>query len=459
MPLHLKSFPEANTIGSMTRKIEQRSNRKETSRLLLLPNELIQTIYLHCLEINMPRASPALGAALSSDVVFNLAILHAFWNRNATQSSEDTMGPNIRELFAPSEPNNMKEEEQARMQDTLLQYDWCTFGRLKRCFSLLMEAIMKDLLWKLAVPLQDDDEDRMKSLIKNLPERNTDFTAAGLDAPNTHYFNLNYRHRLSAACLLTYHHLNSPFDPRIIPSIGIYPVQVFTMPERYMQGRPWTDDRIDLFRMLSSGPWRDIPYSKTAFHEGIKNAILEQNIAALLVLAWRADEFSRRSMRVLTSSENLPYEPSGELFRLAALTQVKRGDSICDDDAISASISLFKLLIRLHAESMPRDDPDITAWASQLLTWNGGTDCDRMFGQWVLDCKEHMEPEYRRTKGERHHYYAKPEDIPIRRLPMFFSGTGSPHRSADVMLRRFIQIEGTVDLFEREVERAFPPYR
>lgn len=46
-------------------------SRTGTSPLLLLPNELIQTIYYPCLEPNMALASGLLGIALSSEAILD----------------------------------------------------------------------------------------------------------------------------------------------------------------------------------------------------------------------------------------------------------------------------------------------------------------------------------------------------------------------------------------------------
>ena len=52
------------------------------SNLESLPVELIEKIFLYSLNTNLPRASPHLAAALSSEQIYRLLILLAFFNND-----------------------------------------------------------------------------------------------------------------------------------------------------------------------------------------------------------------------------------------------------------------------------------------------------------------------------------------------------------------------------------------
>ena len=53
------------------------------SQLEKLPAELLEQVYLHAMNINLPRASPIIGAKLSSDSIYHKTVMAAFsptWN-------------------------------------------------------------------------------------------------------------------------------------------------------------------------------------------------------------------------------------------------------------------------------------------------------------------------------------------------------------------------------------------
>ncbi len=60
--------------------MSQPTRQASKSLLLLLPNELLQSIYLHCLEPNLALASGLLGAALSSETLLQATLFQAFWS-------------------------------------------------------------------------------------------------------------------------------------------------------------------------------------------------------------------------------------------------------------------------------------------------------------------------------------------------------------------------------------------
>lgn len=124
---------------------------------------------------------------------------------------------------------------------------------------------------------------------------------------------------------------------------------------------------------------REVKCSTAALHAGTKNAILEGNATALLVLVWA--EF-RISQSRAPFPHDAPYEIPPDLFRLAASDA--RKDDACAD---AVAISTFSLLLRTHAESMPNFDKTILAWASYLLS----KPSSQAFGQWLADVGSRLE--------------------------------------------------------------------
>ena len=50
------------------------------SLLERLPTELLEEIFLYCMNLDLPRSSPVIGGKLSSEVVYTRTVLAAFEN-------------------------------------------------------------------------------------------------------------------------------------------------------------------------------------------------------------------------------------------------------------------------------------------------------------------------------------------------------------------------------------------
>jgi hypothetical protein len=48
------------------------------SALEKLPTELLETVFLYCLNLDLPRASPVIGGKLGSEVVYLRTVVSAF---------------------------------------------------------------------------------------------------------------------------------------------------------------------------------------------------------------------------------------------------------------------------------------------------------------------------------------------------------------------------------------------
>jgi hypothetical protein len=100
------------------------------SRLESLPVEILQLIFLHCLEINLPRASPRLGRALSSQLLYTWLVRLAFSSTNPG-SREGFFTPDF--LPPPLDFWALAWEDRQQLQTKLLACRWCTLLLLRRC--------------------------------------------------------------------------------------------------------------------------------------------------------------------------------------------------------------------------------------------------------------------------------------------------------------------------------------
>ncbi|KAJ5180164.1 hypothetical protein N7492_003374 [Penicillium capsulatum] len=100
------------------------------SRLESLPVEIVQLIFLYSLEINLPRASPQLGRALSNPVLYTWLIRLAFSSANPG-SREGFFTPDF--LPPPLDFWALSLEQRQKLQTSLLACRWCTLPFMRRC--------------------------------------------------------------------------------------------------------------------------------------------------------------------------------------------------------------------------------------------------------------------------------------------------------------------------------------
>lgn len=271
----------------------------------------------------------------------------------------------------------------------------------------------------------------------NFPACCSTFQARALDGS---HLTLEYPRRLATALLMTnLDRSDSRLDLNTTPNVKITPTKVLAIPNYVLVGKPeWTEEKVDLLQMLCSYVnLRSVQYELSAFNEGMKNAILQGNHDALLVLIWQADRLAE--YKVPRSDHENPFEPPAELFRLVARCGMR-------DLPSSTSVKLFTLLLRAHAESMPQHDTDITAWATHLFTCQDGRDIDHTnFAQWVLDWSSQV----------RSSYFVKRFGGPAKvKRPLFRRGGVSRGRENE-MARRFWEIDGVRgEGFGKDVERV-----
>lgn len=63
---------------SKKRDLKDLKSRRKMSDLEKLPTELLQQIFLYCLNLNLPRSSPVIGGSLSDKSMYLRVVLAAF---------------------------------------------------------------------------------------------------------------------------------------------------------------------------------------------------------------------------------------------------------------------------------------------------------------------------------------------------------------------------------------------
>ncbi|KAL2838247.1 hypothetical protein BJY01DRAFT_220158 [Aspergillus pseudoustus] len=118
--------------------VHEPSLARPKSPLESLPTEIIQEIFLRCLEVNLPRASLHIARALSDPVIYSWLIRLAFSVAKAAEDDgddEDEREPFITRHFLPPhaivgyvQPAEMKE-----LRTRILGCRWCTLPAIRNC--------------------------------------------------------------------------------------------------------------------------------------------------------------------------------------------------------------------------------------------------------------------------------------------------------------------------------------
>ncbi len=381
----------------------------------------------------MALASRLLGAVLSSEAILQATLLQAFWIPEPLDFKGAEVQPVLPlhrydRLSCSANLTLQTPEQQRRMQELVLAQRWCTFSRLDTCFSMLLSAVCQDVFHQLNLSLRLEDQHTLNNLITHPPRQCRMFETMSLDGSE---IILEYDWPLSRSARVTYIGTDDRFDNRRRPNLEIEPTVVLTLPDSCLHGGPWTDSKIQTLRILGYGvDMQQVKFSTAALHAGMKNAILEGNTTALLVLVWTADRISQSRAPF---PHEAPFEIPPDLFRLA-ISNASKDDARADALAISS----FTLLLRTHAESMPKRDKTILAWASYLLSKPG----TQTFGQWLMDFSSRFEEnEYIRNMDNGLRYGFSEEWEMIRR-PLFRDGRISYKRKDDEVIKGFVKIDG-----------------
>ncbi|KAL5339746.1 hypothetical protein BJX70DRAFT_146454 [Aspergillus crustosus] len=344
--------------------------RKKLSRLEALPVELIEKIFLYSLNVNLPRCSRSIAAVVSSERVYRVFTLLAFWEDSSSRDlmSEATQintevaatlaDAEISRVLRPLEYVPLGQQERRALQYAVLRCRWCTIDRLLSYLPDLMRlAILRHWLSMnidMGSPLEN-------GLGLFLAQKADTGNFKGTDKDDNHY-TLSIEPLLSATitCLETEQQTTHRF------------LGVLEIPDKLLSGidEGFNESHTRFLEILrvASGFNRldfrettEIRLNREAIQQGIHTALIEHNADALTTLL-KLDEYTFRLENTSTTQTH-PYILPPEHFRTAV--RVARNDP-----------NLFQLLLRTNAESIPPDDSEITQWAMDV----GGS-----FGAWLLD--------------------------------------------------------------------------
>ncbi|KAI1942523.1 hypothetical protein LOZ66_000925 [Ophidiomyces ophidiicola] len=339
----LPDTPPSAGKGLQKRKLchTRLQGQKRFSRLELLPAELIEHIFVECLDFSLPRASPVLASVLSSERLYRGLILLAFWNDPAPENASTAL---VRRKFRPVRYFPMDISDRQSFQRLVLNCKWCTSERFE---NQITELVNLSLCRTILI------DGAYKSDCGSFPP------GLGFVADST---------KADAACIIS--RSINPLDNQGEYDLSRHSsVLVLSFPDKLLRGDPWTNDKIYFLELLrryfinredQPVPWTSC-VSQDSLQEGILSAILEHNHRALLNLL---------ALGTLCHSyefgdQPIPYALPEEYFVIASRQA-------------GFAIPILSLLVRAASLSVPSDDPELTEWAIESQERN------EPFGRWFV---------------------------------------------------------------------------
>ncbi|KAK2801977.1 hypothetical protein FQN50_007535 [Emmonsiellopsis sp. PD_5] len=330
--------------------------KRASGRLDKLPTEILDQIFLYCLSTSLPRASYSIASALSSERIYRILILLSFWH-----DPNQTGGGWESGLERPFGYEPLCLEDRLALQYEISDLRWFTVDRIKKHVPELFRLCIRGNWLNLTdLIIEPADREYISQLdVHNLPEEGK-FTAKHADSSSLFNLRIWSQHQIE-------------ISRRLVCNVFARPVSVLTIPDKFLEGNPWTDKKLDDLEFIRKFCGclfeKDVipAVSIAKVLTGIRDAIKEGNIRALRDLLEIHEYFSRR--RTLKWHAKTAYELPSDLFTAA----------ICADGGHEIRAEMFKLLLRASAESIPANDPAVLGWAKEAKSRGD------KFGQWLLD--------------------------------------------------------------------------
>ena len=363
--------------------IQRPKGQRKLSQLECLPVELIEKIFLDGLDVNLPRASPSLAAALSSERIYRILILLAFWNDPPW--ANDTSAVEIAKTFEPLHYMPLEDEERRRLQCSILSCRWCTVHRIQALLPDFMRLTLQRHWFGAGITMNCSQQEALGRLLKGEGEVRA-FGGIGTDHER---------------CILVIMPLVS-IDIRFLGTDTRETYRVLsikTFPDKLIRGsNGFTDDdvaNLELFRFSYGFETfgGDVSFSRDALQQGIHAALMEKNAAALRALL-KIDECFTRG-RMAANGSGAPTDPFSSAAHSQHYYSLPAEHFLTAIRVSRLDPTFFQLLLRANAESVPADDSTITEWAMEL---------DHVFGPWLLDFMLQLPQSIRAAREDPHQF-------------------------------------------------------
>ena len=398
--------------GPAKRTAIKQKQQRHLTPLEALPVELLDKIFFYSLNTNLPRASPSIAAAMSSERVYRILILWAFWDGPEDLQLNDgahTAGAipisRIQRLMG-NEYRPLSREERRCLQSVILRCRWCTPERIRSQLPDL-ERLVIWRTWsgnanvRMTVDEQRDFEEYFSTELSKSQEA---AKAAGGSRRRT--FTATRKPRFSAPSCDDVDDDMFSWEKGVTRALSIVPsrlvsieisnegigetdgmlwpvLNVLVFPSSLLRGyfdqgeeEPFSQRTMAYIETLcvhgclinreTLGIAEHLSTSRSALQDGINNAIQHHKPRALAILL-RLDEW------IVRGQNGVGYSIPAVHFRTAVRTSPWKET---EDGGRVRSSTMFRILLRASPESVPFDDPEVTQFAM---------DVGSAFRTWLLD--------------------------------------------------------------------------
>lgn len=179
------------------------------SLLEKLPTELLERVFLFCIELNLPRASPIIAAKLSSDHIFTQCVIAAFgpwWRQMRNWENSDA--------WEIKDTRNGEMSPEA--QSAILRCRWASLDRLRNAEQTWLRQKQREL----------------GTTPPSLPKR--------YESLSQDFFDADYAHFLTKTPLLEY---DEWIGQRPQESLLTFRDRAVEIPTSLLKA-PWTDEKL-----------------------------------------------------------------------------------------------------------------------------------------------------------------------------------------------------------------------
>ncbi|KAF9891345.1 hypothetical protein FE257_004200 [Aspergillus nanangensis] len=248
------------------------------SHLESLPVELIQEIFLHCLEFNLPRASAYISRVLSNPMLYKWLIRLAFSSSNESSKRNhffagDFLPPQLDFFtFRPSQRRDLQKD--------ILNTRWCTLRLFRKCQREYVQRALNLLSRDLVFSPEDlhtlSTIDQFFDLNPNSHDRghcgrrsaSGDLTLTGLDHNTGTEYHIAVWFHFGAVQVLKHTRVDADHDLFRLPTCSLE--APLPMPDRLLRA-PWTEEQLDFLQLLSADTCLDETRSRRVLRQTIKD--------------------------------------------------------------------------------------------------------------------------------------------------------------------------------------------
>jgi hypothetical protein len=345
-----------------------------------LPRELIEHIFLHSLNLNLPRASPVLAAALSREHIYKLLIILAFWDDPWDEPTSEA----IDRILAPLEYRPLTLDERAKLQQDVFRSRFCTMDRVRDQIPNIIILTIHRHWINVGMVMEQDQQEALERFMKRKDDKVTTFQAKGPPIEFTPAA-MGNPELMRRANLPGPHDYELCITPMVVTEIRhktmgtvvAWPaLKLVSFPPHLLRGGRdgFSAADVEFLEMLRVTSNNNVPppssplapsvststnLDRTALHEGVTKAIRTQNFAALECLL-KIDEFVARFHSYRPKHSVLYTFPSDHYLTVTRLT--------CDP---IQNVRLFRTLLRASAESLPLYSEEIIQWILDIVDLAG----------------------------------------------------------------------------------------